>query len=99
VGVGVFNESYGSIHAFFSALTFVAGGIQAILVSRVARPPMSYFSVAAGVITLAATVLFLSGAYFGLGAGGMERMIAYPVLFSTLAFGGYLIGVSTTDLR
>jgi hypothetical membrane protein len=99
VGVGVFNESYGSIHTLFSALTFVAGGIQAILVSRVARPPMSYFSVAAGVITLAATLLFLSGAYFGLGAGGMERMIAYPVLFATLAFGGYLIGVSTASLR
>ena len=99
IGVGMFNESYGSIHALFSALTFVAGGIQAILVSRVARPPMSYFSAAAGAITLAATLLFLSGAYFGLGAGGMERMIVYPALFGTVAFGGYLMGVSSSELR
>jgi hypothetical membrane protein len=99
VGVGVFNESFGSIHGLFSALTFAAGGIQAILVARVARPPMSYFSAAAGAITLAATLLFLSGAYFGLAAGGMERMIVYPVLFATIAFGGYLMGVSGADLR
>ncbi len=99
VGVGVFNESYGSTHALFSALTFIAGGIQAILVIKVARPPMSYFSAAAGVVTLAATVLFLSGAYFGLAAGGMERMIVYPALFGTLAFGGYLMGASGSDLR
>jgi hypothetical membrane protein len=99
VGVGVFNESYGSTHALFSALTFVAGGIQAILVFRVARPPMSYFAAAAGVITLAATLLFLSGVYLGLAAGGMERMIVYPALFGTIAFAGYLLGVSSTDLR
>jgi hypothetical membrane protein len=97
IGVGVFNESYGTVHALFSALTFVAGGIQAILVSKVARPPMSYISVAAGVTSLAATLLFLSGAYLGLGAGGMERVIAYPVLFATLAFGGYLIGIGSKD--
>jgi hypothetical membrane protein len=99
MGVGVFNESYGSIHAVFSALTFVAGRIESILVSRVARPPMSYFSVAAGVTTLAATLLFLSSAYFGLGAGGMERMIVYPALFGTVAFGGYLMGVSSSEVH
>ena len=99
VGVGVFNESYGSVHGYFSALTFVSIGIQAILVSKVARPPMSYFSVAAGVITLAATLLFLSGAYFGLDVGGMERMIVYPVLLAGIAFTGYLMGVSNTDQR
>ena len=98
MGVGVFNESYGSIHALFSALAFVAGGTQAILVSRVARAPVSYFSAAAGIITLGAFLLYASSAYLGLGAGGMERMIAYPTLFASVAFGGYLLGVSTADL-
>jgi hypothetical membrane protein len=97
-GVGVFNESYGSIHALFSALAFVAGGTQAILVSRVARAPVSYFSAAAGIIALTAFLLYASSAYLGLGAGGMERMIAYPTLFASVGFGGYLLGVSTTDL-
>ena len=41
----------------------------------------------------------MSGAYFGLAAGGMERMMVYPTLFGTLAFGGYLMGESLSDLR
>jgi len=97
VGVGVFNESYGSVHGYFSALTFVSIGVQAILASKLAKPPMSYFSAAAGVVSLAAALLFLSGEFFGLGAGGMERMIVYPVLLVGIGFAGYLMGVSTTD--
>jgi len=60
---------------------------------------MSYFSVVAGAIKLTATLLFLSGAYFGLDVGGMERMIVYPVLLAGIAFSGYLIGASNTDQR
>ncbi len=99
VGVGTFNESFGPIHAYFSALTFVSIGIQAILVFRVAKSPMSYFSMITGVVTLGATLLFLLGIYFGMGAGGMERMIVYPVLFGGIAFGGYLMGAGSGDLR
>ena len=39
MGVGIFNESFGSAHVFFSAFTFVAAGIQALLVFRVAKAP------------------------------------------------------------
>jgi hypothetical protein len=39
-------------------------------------------------------VLFASGNYFGLGRGGMERLIAYPTLLWSVAFGGYLMGES-----
>jgi hypothetical membrane protein len=94
IGVGVFNESYGSIHFFFSAFVFVSAAIQAILQSRVAKPPFSYFSMVTGVITLVAIVLYGGHAYLGLGQGGMERMIAYPVLISGIAFGGYMLAKS-----
>jgi len=30
--------------------------------------------------------------WLGLGAGGMERMIAYPMCLWMIGFGGYLIG-------
>ncbi|MDG7005698.1 MAG: DUF998 domain-containing protein [Nitrososphaerota archaeon] len=92
VGVGGFNESYGEAHVFFSGLTFVAGGIQAILVYKVAKPPYSAFSAMAGVVTLVATALYVTGTYLGLGAGGMERVVVYPVLISGTALGGYLMG-------
>ncbi len=99
VGVGVFNESYGAAHVFFSALTFVSTGIQAILVFRVAKSPMSYFSMVTGLLTLAATLLYSAGVYLGLGAGGMERMVVYPVLLGGIAFGGYLMGVGDPETR
>jgi hypothetical protein len=45
-------------------------------------------------MTLATLGLFESGQYLGLGAGGMERMIAYPALMWGAGFGGYLIAYS-----
>jgi hypothetical membrane protein len=98
-GIGVFNESFGAVHGLFSLATFVSIGVQAILVFRVVKPPMSYFSLVAGVVTLVALVLYVTGTYLGLGQGGMERMIVYPVLLAGIAFGGYLLSASETDLR
>lgn len=93
MGVGIFNESFGGAHVFFSALTFVAAGIQALLVYKVAKPPYSYFSGFTGVVTLAATALYASDTYLGLGQGGMERVVVYPVLVSGIGFGGYLMAL------
>ncbi len=92
LGVGVFNESYGEVHVFFSALTFVSAGIQALLVYRVASAPFYHFSAFAGVVTLVATLLYGTETYLGLGQGGMERMVVYPVLVSAIAMGGHLMG-------
>jgi hypothetical membrane protein len=93
MGVGTFNESYGGVHVFFSAFTFFSIGIQALFVFKVAKPPFSYFSAIAGVMTLAAIVLYGTDTYLGLGRGGMERMIVYPVLIGGLALGGYLMAI------
>ncbi len=99
MGVGIFNESYGGAHVFFSAFTFFSIGVQALLVFKVAKPPFSYFSMATGIITLVAIVLYGTDTYLGLGQGGMERMIVYPVLIGGLAFGGYLMAIGDAYLR
>ena len=93
VGVGVFNESYGGAHVFFSALTFFSIGIQALLVYKVAKSPFSYISAFAGVVTLVAIVLYGTQVYLGLGQGGMERMIVYPSLIEGIGFGAYLMAL------
>jgi hypothetical membrane protein len=93
LGVGTFNETFGVVHTFFSALTFVAAGIQALLVFRVAKAPYSYFSAVTGIVTLVATILYATDTYLGLGPGGMERIVVYPVLISGVAFGGYMMGL------
>ena len=95
MGVGVFTENapYG-LHLIVSFITFFFGAITAIVTFRVLRPPLSYSSVLLGLGSLVALGLYISKNYLGLGGGGMERMIAYPVLTWGIGFGGYLLGMS-----
>jgi len=99
LGVGIFTEDFATIHSVFSLITFVFSGLAAIfpvVCSRVHRFPLvkmpfSAISVILGLMALGALGLFLGGVYLGLGRGGMERMIAYPVLMWGAGFGGYLM--------
>ena len=94
MGVGVFTESAGGIHVVFSLITFLFGGLSAIAFYKVEKTPFNWLSVVLGTMGLVALVLFGSGNYLGLGAGGMERMIAYPILLWGAGLGGHLIGSS-----
>lgn len=96
IGVGLFPETTGAPHAVFAFLSFFFGGLLAILIAFQTRPPFRYLSLVLGVAALVALVLFVSGQYLGIGFGGMERMIAYPVLFWGIAFGGYLMATGET---
>jgi len=99
MGVGVFTEDFGVIHMVVSLITFLFGGLSAIvsvLCSRVhkfplVKMPFSALSIILGLMTLVALALFGGGVYLGLGAGGMERMVAYPALMWGAGFSGYLI--------
>jgi hypothetical membrane protein len=42
-------------------------------------------------MSLLALILFIGNIYFGLGVGGMERMIVYPILIWMIGFGSYLV--------
>jgi hypothetical membrane protein len=95
IGVGLFPETTGIWHSVFSLIVFLFAGLAAVLTYRYQKRPMSYFSIALGVITLAALVLFIGKVYLGLGAGGMERIVVYPVLIWSLGFGGHMM--STDD--
>jgi len=99
LGVGIFTEDFAAMHSVFSLITFVFSGLAAIfsvVCSRVHRFPLvkmpfSSISVILGLMTLGALSLFLGGIYLGLGRGGMERIIIYPVLMWGAGFGGYLM--------
>jgi hypothetical membrane protein len=93
-GVGLFPETAGSLHSIFSFITFLFGGLSAIVAYRIEKPPLNYFSVMLGVITLTALVLYVSKNFLGLGPGGMERMIAYPVLLWGIGLGGHMMQAS-----
>lgn len=98
LGVGIFNGSFGTIHALFALLVFTAGGLSAIAAARVERSPLCYISVILGAVALINLVTFLilgmSDPLAVLGIGGVERWVAYPVLLWLIVFGGYLLGRS-----
>ncbi len=95
-GVGLFPETAGFLHVIVSFITFFFGALAAIAASRLVKAPFSYFSVLMGLASLSALVLYGLNIYLGLGPGGMERMIAYPVLLWAIGFGGYMMSPQQT---
>jgi hypothetical membrane protein len=96
LGVGLFPETTGIWHSLFSLIVFLFAGLTALVTARFQRKPMFYFSIILGLATLAALFLYIGGEYVGLGAGGMERMVVYPVLVWSIGFGGHLMAVEGT---
>ncbi len=93
LGVGLFPETTGIWHSIFSLIVFLFAGLSAIVTARFQKKPLFYFSIILGVGTLVALLLYVGGTYLGLGAGGMERMVVYPVLLWAVGFGGHLMGM------
>jgi len=90
-GVGIFPENVPVLHTVMSFITFFFAGVAAIYGIRVFDRPVGVLSLASGVVSLAALTLFATGNYLGLGHGGMERLIVYPVLSWGLLLSGLLL--------
>ncbi|MDP8023803.1 MAG: DUF998 domain-containing protein [Nitrososphaeria archaeon] len=89
--VGVFPEySPYHIHTIVSFITFFFGSLAVISSFRLQKSLMSYISIVVGLFSLVSLFLYIFGITLGIGFGGLERMIAYPVLLWTLYFSGYL---------
>jgi hypothetical membrane protein len=99
VGVGVFPGDTGTPHALAAMLTFVSGGVAGVSAAFVTRTPFRFLSAALGAISLVALGSYLlvgeTGILADLGAGGVERWVAYPIVLWLVAFGGYL--TATTE--
>jgi len=99
MGVGIFTEDFPAIHSVVSLIAFLFGGLSAIFSVicsyvhkfELVKMPFSAISVILGLMSLGALVLLVAGMDLGLGVGGMERMIVYPLLMWGAGFGGHLI--------
>ncbi len=98
LGVGLFPETTGIWHSIFSLIVFLFTGLTALVTARFQKKPMFYFSIILGLFTLVALVLYVGGTNLGLGAGGMERMVVYPVLLWALGFGGHMMAIDGTPM-
>lgn len=96
-GAGLVPLDVGQLHSLFALFAFVFFNLEAMATARLIHGPMRAISLAAAVLGLAYVVVMVTGdsgntAIFGaIGHGGSERMIAYPAMLWTMAFGGYLM--------
>jgi hypothetical membrane protein len=106
LGVGLFPENTYVIsgvpifHSIFTLLAFVFSGVAAIFTYRITKSPYKYISLFLGALILVDFAVFLGTRDFGalgIGAGGLERLVAYPSVLAFIAFGGYLLGISVKD--
>jgi hypothetical membrane protein len=93
VMVGAFPENiHHSLHVVGAGLA-IGGGNLGILVLGLALPlpeGLHGYMVFFSVISITALVLFASQRYFGIGAGTMERIAAYPETIWLIRFGLYI---------
>jgi len=90
-GVGVFPENVPVLHTVMSFITLFFAGVAAVYAARVFKQAMGVLSLISGLTSLTALALFATNNYLGLGHGGMERLIVYPVLSWGLLIAGYLL--------
>jgi hypothetical membrane protein len=91
IGVGTFSEDLPPYHYIFALMAFFFGNLGVISMGRHLSQPLSILSYALGTIGMTALVLYGLEWYMGLGPGGMERMICYPIFGWMMAFGGALM--------
>ena len=106
MGVGIITKNFAAAHGVVASTAFFFSGLAAIASAKVTEKPLSVISTVLGAITIGALGLFSAGIvtsgsltsniaydsifYLGLGAGGMERMVVYPVLMWLAWFSGRL---------
>jgi hypothetical membrane protein len=96
--IGLFPEDgYGIkalslFHASGAIVGFVVGGALALSAVAFTRRPFKQVSAVLGGLTFVAAVLFIAELDFGLGVGGIERVMTYPLLLWYVAFGIYCLG-------
>jgi hypothetical membrane protein len=92
MGVGLLPETTGYPHIISAFFAFGIGGVAAIYSYRLQGSPFRYYSVVLGIIALLALIIGSAlGLTLGIGKGGMERMILYPIMIWGIAFAGYLL--------
>jgi hypothetical membrane protein len=93
VGAALFPlDSAIGIHGLFALFAFAGGGLLALTSYRaVSSKEMKFFSIILGAFSVSALVLHAFEINLGLGGGGMERMIVFPLIIWLSAFGGYLL--------
>lgn len=91
--VGLFPENtISSLHVLGASMPFLVGNLGLVLLGVSLNLPkwLRYYTIISGIVALLALSLFITQNYIGLGAGGMERLTAYPQTVWLIIFGSYI---------
>lgn len=91
MNVGIFTENSEPMHMLASFFVFLFSELSAIFSYKFTKYPFNIIVILLGITSLLALILYGGKIYLGLGVGGMERMIVYPILIWMIGTGGYLI--------
>jgi len=94
MGVGFFPEDYGLPHSISALITFLFGALAVIAIGLRRGGIFKPLGVTLGAISLIALALFIPRVSTPLGIGGIERLVAYPVLIFLAIYG---LSGKTTD--
>jgi len=86
LGVGVFPENMGIIHSISALITFLFSGVASVYSIKLDKHISRFIWCILGIMSLISLGLYINHRYLGLGVGGMERMIVYPVLIWLIGF-------------
>ena len=89
--LGVFPMTVWGLHRLGTFLAFIFAAAAAVRSYWVLSGPLRYISLVLGVISFLAMVLSVTNVFLGLGPGGMERMVLYPILIWLLGFAAVLL--------
>lgn len=91
MGVGVFPETTGGYHLTCALLAFGFGALGAIYCFFLTSSIFRYFVLGMGMISVAALIMTGANVDIGLGKGGIERMILYPILLWLASLGTVIL--------
>ncbi|MBN1433069.1 MAG: DUF998 domain-containing protein [Methanomicrobiaceae archaeon] len=89
--VGIFPESTGLPHYLSAGTAFLMGSISAVAAAGRLKKPFCFFSAIMGITGLIALIALQIRIYGEIGPGGMERLIAYPLVLWIITYGSYLL--------
>ena len=102
IGIGIFSGDKVPYHGMFAMLTFLTGGLSAILAFKIVSTPFKYIGILFGSISLATWVaaVFIPNIIFPfIGMGGTERWVVYPIVLWITGLGGYLMNTTNPKIN
>ncbi len=103
---GAVPETLLSVHELASIASLLGGSIAAIVAFWFLKSPLKYLSLVLGLFSFASLIpltfegpFFRWNGIFGLGLGGIERMVVYPIVIWEIAFGAYLMSGALSTSR